>query len=222
MSARPSIFVTVGERFGRGVVTETGLYVTRKGGQRQRAARMLCDCGNAYMACLCDLRSGHTKSCGCARVRIGDLRRSHGRTGHPLYQVWGNIMQRCENPKTPNYPRYGGRGIKVCERWHDVRAFIDDIVMTIGPRPDGCSIDRIDNDGNYEPGNVRWATRSQQNANSIGRDGTPPSEFLPRRQRVLELYRQGVTSPARIADTLSLPRVAVRNDVAWIKKNLET
>ena len=83
------------------------------------------------------------------------------KTKHPLYQVWRAMINRCRNPNNVGYPNYGGRGISVCERWHDFQAFVDDM----GPRPDGYSIDRIDNDGNYEPSNCRWATRSQQQFN---------------------------------------------------------
>lgn len=75
------------------------------------------------------------------------------------------MLRRCEDSDNKSYPRYGGRGIAVCGEWHDVAVFIAWIEANIGPRPDGMSIDRIDNDGNYEPGNVRWATRSQQQRN---------------------------------------------------------
>ena len=81
-----------------------------------------------------------------------------------LYWTWAGMISRCENPRQVGYKNYGGRGIRVCERWRrDFVAFRDDV----GPKPGpGYSIDRIDNDGNYEPGNVRWATRPQQRANS--------------------------------------------------------
>jgi hypothetical protein len=83
-----------------------------------------------------------------------------------LYDTWKNMIHRCENPKNKQYGSYGGRGIRVCDRWHDVRLFIEDIERDLGPRPDGMSIDRYpDNDGNYEPGNVRWATRTEQQRN---------------------------------------------------------
>ena len=86
----------------------------------------------------------------------------HGLYGHPLYQVWKGMMARCNNAKDPRYHRYGGRGIAVCERWHDMRLFVEDIDCLLGPRPVGLTLDRLDNDGNYEPGNVRWATPKQQ------------------------------------------------------------
>ena len=91
---------------------------------------------------------------------------THGQANHPLYSVWYSMLQRCENPRNPAYKHYGGRGIAVCERWHDVRLFIEDIERDLGPRPAGMSIDRHpDNNGNYEPSNVRWATTLQQAQN---------------------------------------------------------
>lgn len=75
------------------------------------------------------------------------------------------MIDRCTNPKNKRWKRYGGRGIAVCDRWFSVADFYNDILAEIGPRPDGMSIDRRDNDGHYEPGNVRWATSSQQRVN---------------------------------------------------------
>lgn len=87
----------------------------------------------------------------------------HGMTESSEYKIWGKMRDRCNNPASTHYRNYGGRGIKVCERWqHSFLAFYEDI----GPRPDpSYSIDRIDNDGNYEPGNVKWATRHEQAIN---------------------------------------------------------
>ena len=76
------------------------------------------------------------------------------------------MLRRCEDPDGPGYLYYGARGIKVCERWHDFEAYYADITRLLGPCPAGMSMDRIDNDGDYEPGNVRWATASQQQHNS--------------------------------------------------------
>jgi hypothetical protein len=81
---------------------------------------------------------------------------------HPLCTTWRNMIERCESQSSGAYKHYGARGIAVCERWHDVRLFIEDIERLLGPRPVGCTLDRINNDGNYEPGNVRWATKQEQ------------------------------------------------------------
>jgi len=83
----------------------------------------------------------------------------------PLYRTWSSMKTRCLNKNHEAYHNYGGRGIKVCDRWMKYENYIEDILKEIGPKPEGKSVDRIDNDGNYEPGNVRWATRKEQRAN---------------------------------------------------------
>ena len=118
-----------------------------------------CDCGNEKFIRTGDLYSNATKSCGCLnRERIT----THGMYKSSIYTAWDNMIQRCENIKCPTYKYYGGRGIKICERWHKFENFYEDM----GDKPPGLSIDRIDNEGNYEPNNCQWSTPYEQQINS--------------------------------------------------------
>ena len=122
-----------------------------------------CDCGNQNTVVTSEIKKGTTKSCGCSSKKIrAESRKTHGMTNHPLYAIWKNIHSRCYNKKDRAYPDYGGRGIRVCKRWHNIHNFIADMVI----RPDRKSLDRINNDGDYKPSNCQWATPTQQQRNT--------------------------------------------------------
>lgn len=132
-----------------------------------------CSCGGSSVSRGLALRSGKTNSCGCLRAEsiagVGrTVNRRHGMRHSPLYAVWRGMVVRCEQVGSPQFHRYGGRGITICEAWRSFQNFYNDFGCT-RPGPTH-SIDRIDNDKGYEPGNVRWATPSiQQNNRSDNR-----------------------------------------------------
>jgi len=160
-----------GARFGR--LTVVRLDAQQEHGKHARWV-CVCDCGTECVAPSKHLRAGEKRSCGCLAREVGaknaDVIRKHGATGTPEYVAWQGMINRCEVQSRRSWKNYGGRGIRVAEEWrHDFMAFLSHV----GPRPSSAhSLDRIDNDGNYRPGNVRWATRDVQNANRRPRKAT--------------------------------------------------
>lgn len=163
--------VVIGERKERLIAIEETRIFPAEGkdpyGQRwgYRAVRVRCDCGQESVIHLSNWIANKAKSCRCLKEeKAADRLRVHGLADHPLYRAWQNMMDRCYNENHAAYHNYGGRGISVCVRWHQVQHFVEDLESTIGHNPDTkiWSLDRANNNGNYEPGNVRWATRSEQ------------------------------------------------------------
>lgn len=142
-----------GMRFGRLVVQ---FFIPNNGGRWS----CLCDCGSVAEIRSQNLRIGKTKSCGCYKHEImaAGMNVKHGMYGTRTFKTWDSMIQRCTLKTDPNYHRYGARGVMVCDSWKSFEGFYADM----GKRPDGMTLDRKENNGNYEPSNCRWATPMQQ------------------------------------------------------------
>lgn len=152
-----------GKRFGRWIVLRHSHYVNTY----RRYWTCECDCGKQKAISQASLRSGMSTSCGCRTVEfcegVAERNRTHGFSKRPEYWILAGIIQRCTNPNNPAFKHYGGRGITVCSRWVE---HFDNFLQDVGLRPSPkYSIDRINNDEGYSPGNVRWATRIEQHRN---------------------------------------------------------
>lgn len=151
-----------GRRFGM-LVANTPSAEKRKARSKRWLCR--CDCGGSLIVRADSLKAGCTIDCGCRkRQRVGLQSTIHGKSYDKVYTIWKNMRARCYRPSYIYWENYGGRGITVCDEW---RNSFEAFYAYVGDPPDGMSLDRYpDNNGNYEPGNVRWATRSQQMLNT--------------------------------------------------------
>ena len=203
---RPAVDIT-GSVFGR-------LTVLRRDGRKPGGAVhwvCQCSCGRQCTARGTSLRRGETSNCGCGWHPSGKDHKSyrHGMTGSVEFRTWQQMLQRCDNQRNGNYPHYGGRGISVCDRWRaSFQAFFDDM----GPRPDGrFSLERLNNDRNYEASNCVWADYKTQERN--------------RRSNRLATFN-GRTQPVSAwADELNFPafRIYARLSAGWsVERALST
>lgn len=145
-------YIRAGEAFARLTVLEDGTYATDQ-------VRCRCECGTETSVTAVAVKLGYTRSCGCLRRESWQ---THGLSAHPLYKIWAGIIRRTTNPDDVNYPNYGGRGITVCERWVGAPEGLLNFIADVGERPPGSSLDRVNNELGYSPGNVQWATPKEQ------------------------------------------------------------
>lgn len=157
----PKFIDMTGKRVGRLTV------IAKAGDEHPIKWTCVCDCGNTKAVAGVHLRRLAIQSCGCLSREITTefnkrTKRTHGQANSPTYHCYYSMMQRCHNEKWKGYAQWGGRGIIVCDRW---RGHFETFLADMGVKPDGMSLDRIDNNGDYEPSNCRWATHSQQMSN---------------------------------------------------------
>lgn len=154
---RPTIKIKEGQKIGN---LETIFPIKEQSGNRPRIKWVcICSCGVIKSIDIYALAYNKTFSCGCYAKRINT---KHGCHNNYTYQSWANMLRRCRNKSAPGAENYIGRGIIVCERWLQFENFLADM----GDRPEGKSLDRINNNGNYEPGNCRWASQKEQMDNT--------------------------------------------------------
>jgi hypothetical protein len=188
-----------GQRFG----LLTVLHETARRGRYKRYWQCRCDCGNVLAVAQSSLCESRQTACGCQKT-------SHNHTGTRVYKIWDGMKQRCGNPNDPMYPRYGGRGVTICERWLDFSNFLADMGE---PPSSRHSIDRIDNNAGYFPANCRWATSKEQARNRHGNllltfkeqtrtlsewgelTGIPPSQLSKRIKRLGWSVEKALTTP---------------------------
>jgi len=195
-----------GQRFGMLVVT------SKRSAGKNTLWNYICDCGSEGASTTARLNHGQN-SCGChTRDKIGERSYVHGHTVDrqmsPTYRTYRAMISRCIYPSQEHYHDYGGRGISVCDRWMNgdgVVTGFECFLSDMGEKPRGLTIDRIDNDGNYEPGNCKWATQKEQMSH------TRASKFSPAdREKVVRLFGSGVNKCA-IARETGMSRWYVRD-----------
>lgn len=212
--------INPGDRYGRlEILQEAPSHITA-GKQRIRCWDVVCDCGVTVTVRQPDIRSGKTKSCGClSREAAALANKTHGMTGTRTHEIWRGMIKRCTQKNRKDYKYYGGRGISVCARWLTFDAFFADM----GEAPAGMSIERKNNDGNYEPSNCCWATQSQQVKNKrMLRDTASGVRGVTRIARNgkwrATAYHNGRKHGAGVYSTIAAAEQAVKNKLVELER----
>lgn len=167
----------IGERFGMLTIISEGETIVKHDGKRNRSFRywkVVCDCGEERSVREANLKSGNSTNCGCVRkkkvAQVGrELNKTHGLSKHKMYNTWTDMIRRCNDPEHWAYEYYGGRGISVCEVWvSSLKDFIQWSELQDNYGKGSFTLDRIDVNGNYEPSNCRFASKSTQSLNRRG------------------------------------------------------
>lgn len=160
------IEVIIGDKYNRLTIIEDIGYHVTSGGNKLRLMKCQCECGNITNVTLNQLRNNKTVSCGCYNLeKAGKHLIKHNFSNTRIHRIWKDMKRRCNNPSRKNYCDYGGRGIKVCDEWESDFMNFYNWAMD-NEYSDELTIDRIDNDGNYEPNNCRWITSDKQKSNT--------------------------------------------------------
>jgi hypothetical protein len=200
-----------GRRFNRLLVLS---HAANKGGRTHWLCR--CDCGAEKTVDGGSLVSGNTKSCGCLTVEAAKQRlTTHGRTGSPEHWSWFAMRVRCNNPKSIQFHNYGGRGIRVCERW--LNSF-ENFLADMGRRPPDTTLHRINNDGNYEPGNCIWATRKEHELNKSYGNAKPVVVEHVRYETIAAAARAYNIKPNRLYDRMQDHSETARRAIFALRK----
>jgi len=185
---------------------------------KKRIAKFKCECGNTFIARVNAVKVGHRRSCGCA---MGSSNKSHGLSSHPLYRKWSGMITRTTNKNELCYHRYGGRGISVCDEWrNDFKKFYDWSISNGWEH--GLTIDRINNDGNYEPSNCQWITMLE---NTI-KDSLKFKPTEEQEKSICSMYTDDKLTVTRIAEiypthTQNISNVLKKHNIEIIQRRMK-